>query len=117
VAARASPASRRASSKDSLSGTEEEKQHARIEPVHVQLVELDQAAIARGMHQLSTAFADSRVTWAHLQAHPLLVATAPDGRRLVNWKSLMMCCAIKEKEVAQMKRKWSSSRHQWKRSD
>ena len=112
TATRARPASRRARSDGSVG----ESHHERIDPRHLQLVELDQAAIARGLHTLATAFADCRVTWAHLQAHPLLVATAPDGRRLVNWKSVMLCCAIKEKEFGQMKRKWRTSRDAWKRS-
>ena len=81
----------------------------------MQLVELDQAAIARGMHRLATAFARSHITQVHFQSHPLLVATAPDGQRLVNWKSLMLCCSMKDKELGTMKSKWAACKEDWKK--
>jgi len=87
----------------------------------VQLVDLSQAAFDRKMHALSSAMSARGVGWAHMEAHPLLVVTAPPHdrstrrRRYVNLKSLLRCWKVKGKEASSFKTKVNKAIADWHR--
>ena len=94
---------------------------ARLEPSHIQLVDLSEAAYTRSMSALASAMSSRAIGWKHMQDHPLLVVTArpsPEAtrrRRYVNLKSLLHCWKVKGKVASAFRVKVNKAIADWHR--
>jgi hypothetical protein len=86
----------------------------RVTPAHLQEVDLIDAASVRRLGGLSAALAKDALGWDHVEACPLLVATAKeDGRRFVQLPSLLRAVKLHGKAAGSVKRHWRENVDTW----